>query len=207
MEKTKILEALKKLREETKKRNFNQSIDLIINLKNFDVKKDSVNLFLELPYKVKDKKIAGFLNKKSNLIDTITKQGFDKYKDKKKIKKLVKSYDFFISAASLMPAVASTFGRYLGPEGKMPSPQLGILRQESEQEIKGVLEKFEKVVRVKSKEPSLKFCVGKENMKDEEIAENIEKAYNSIINVLPRKKENVKNIMIKFTMGKPLKIE
>ncbi len=207
MEKTKILEALKKLREETKKRNFNQSIDLIINLKNFGVKKDSVNLFLELPYKVKDKKIAGFLNKKSNLIDTITKQEFDRYRDKKKIKKLVKSYDFFISAASLMPAVASTFGRYLGPEGKMPSPQLGILRQESEQEIKGVLEKFEKVVRVKSKEPSLKFCVGKENMKDEEIAENIEKAYNSIINVLPRKKENVKNIMIKFTMGKPLKIE
>ncbi len=207
MEKTKILEALKKLREETKKRNFNQSIDLIINLKNFDVKKGSVNLFLELPYKVKDKKIAGFLNKKSNLIDTITKQEFDRYRDKKKIKKLVKSYDFFISAASLMPAVASTFGRYLGPEGKMPSPQLGILRQESEQEIKGVLEKFEKVVRVKSKEPSLKFCVGKENMKDEEIAENIEKAYNSIINVLPRKKENVKNIMIKFTMGKPLKIE
>jgi len=206
MEKAKILEALKKLREETKKRNFSQSIDLIINLKNFDVKKESINLFLELPHKVKDKKIAAFLEKKSGVVDTITKQEFDKYKDKKKIKKLVKSYDFFISSASLMPAVASTFGRYLGPEGKMPSPQLGILRQENDEEIKKTIEKFEKVVRVKSKEPSLKFSIGKENMKDEEIAENISVAYNSIIKVLPKKKENVKSIMIKLTMGKPLKL-
>ncbi len=207
MEKAKILEALKKLREETKKRNFSQSVDLIINLKNFNVKSESINLFLELPHKVKDKKIAAFLNKKSNLVDTITKQEFDKYKDKKKIKKLVKSYDFFISAASLMPTVASTFGRYLGPEGKMPSPQLGILRQESEEEIKGVLAKFEKVVRIKSKEPSLKICIGKENMSDEDISENIMATYNAIINALPKKKENVKNIIIKFTMGKPLKVE
>jgi len=206
MEKAKVIEVVKKLRE-GKKRNFSQSLDLIINLKSFDIKKDSVNLFLSLPHKVKDVKIAGFLNKNSNVIDTITRQEFDSYKDKRKIKSLVKTYDFFISAASLMPLVAGTFGKFLGPVGKMPSPQLGIAKEETEQEIKGLIEKFEKIVRVKSKEPSLKFCVGKENMKDEEIADNIEAAYNAVLNALPKKKENIRNVMIKFSMTKPQKIE
>jgi len=205
MEKAKIIEIVKKLRE-GKKRNFNQSLDLIINLRSFDIKKDSVNLFLQLPHKVKDVKIAGFLNKKSDLVYAITKQEFDSYKDKKKIKNLVKAYDFFISAASLMPLVAGIFGKFLGPQGKMPSPQLGIVKDETEQEIKGVIEKFSKIVRIKSKEPSLKFCIGKEDMKDEEIADNIELAYNSILNVLPKKKENIKSVMIKLSMGKPQKI-
>jgi len=207
MNKEKILEALKKLAEKNKERKFVQSTDLIINLKNFDAKKESVNLFLELPYKVKDAKIAGFLNKKSSIIDTITKQEFDDYKNKRKLKNLVKNYDFFISNASLMPLVAGTFGRYLGPAGKMPSPQLGILKEESEEEIVSIMKKFEKIIRIKSKEPSLKFSIGKENMKDGEIAENILTAYNSILNVLPRKKENIRNIMIKFSMTKPIKIE
>jgi len=207
MDKKKVLEALANLRKQTKQRKFAQSVDLIINLKNFDIKKHSVNLFLGLPHKTKDKKIAGFLEKKSGLIDSITKQEFDKYKDKKKIKKLVKSYDFFISAASLMPQVATVFGKYLGPAGKMPSPQLGILRAGSDKEIEEVKARLEKTVRVKSKEPSLKLSVGRESMKDEEISENILTAYNSILNVLPRKKENIKSVMIKFTMSKPQKVE
>jgi len=207
MNKEKILESLKNLRENKKKRNFDESLDLIINLKDFDIKKNSVNLFLELPHKVKDRKIAAFLNKKSNMVDTITKADFDKYKDKKEIKKLVKNYDFFIASANLMPQVASTFGKFLGPAGKMPSPQIGIIREETEKEIKNAIEKFDKIVRIKSKEPSLKFCVGKESMKDEEIAENIIKAYNTILDNLPKKKENVKNVEIKFTMSKPIKVE
>lgn len=207
MEKAKVLSVLENLRKENKKRKFEQTVDLIVNLKNFDIKKESVNLFLNLPHKIKEKKIAAFLTKKSNVVDTITKPQFNEYKDKKKLKKLVKEYDFFISSATLMPLVASTFGKYLGPLGKMPSPQLGIVREESEQEIKGVIEKFEKIVRVKSKEPSLKFSVGKENMKDEDISENILSAYNTILNVLPRKKENVRSVMIKFSMSKPIKIE
>lgn len=44
-------------------------------------------------------------------------------------------------------------------------------------------------------------------MKDEEIADNIISAYNTILNSLPKKKENVKSVMIKLTMGKPIKLE
>ena len=35
-----------------------------------------------------------------------------------------------------MPVVATTFGRALGPTGKMPSPQLGIVANEDDNSIK-----------------------------------------------------------------------
>ena len=120
---TKFLEALKKLREEDdkryKKRNFDQTIDLIVNLKEFDVRKHSFNLIVTTPNKIRNKKVAGFFEKDSELVDTIKKDDFIKYREKKDSKKLVKSYDFFIANAKLMPAVATGFGRVLGPAGKM----------------------------------------------------------------------------------------
>lgn len=201
-----IANALKEIRK-NEKRKFEQSIDLIINLKSFDAKKESVNLFVTLPHKIKSAKIGAFLENKSNLVDTITQPEFVKYKDKKMTKKLVRDHDFFISNAKLMPVVATNFGRVLGPTGKMPSPQLGIIIDENEKTIKNTLDKFERVTRIKTKEPSIKLTIGKENMKDEDIEENIRAIYNAILNALPKNKENIKNMMIKFTMTKPIKIQ
>jgi len=206
MEEAKILEVLKKLRKEEKPK-FEQTVDLIINLKNFDMKQDKVNLFLNLPHKIKDAKIGAFLNKKSDVVDTITKADFVKYRDKKLIKNLVKKYDHFIASAALMPSIASTFGKYLGPVGKMPSPQMGIVRSEDDKEIQGLVDKFAKIIRIKSKEPSLKFSIGKEGMKDEDIVENVMTAYNAVFKVLPRKIENIRSVMLKFTMSKVIKVE
>jgi len=207
MKKKQVLEVLKNIRKGRKERKFEQTVDLIVNLKNFNAQKQSVNLFLSLPYKIKDVRVAGFLNKKNPIINSITKEDFGKYKDKKKLKKLVEEHDFFIASPALMPSVATTFGKYLGPAGKMPSPQLGIVKSEGEDEIKKTLAKFDKILRIKSKEPSLKFSIGKEKMKDDEISENILKAYNEILNSLPRKKENIRNVIIKLTMSKPQKIK
>ena len=51
---------------------------------------------------------------------TITKPEFDKYKEKKELRNLVREHDFFIANAKLMPSVATAFGKALGPAGKMP---------------------------------------------------------------------------------------
>lgn len=200
-----ILKALQELRKE-EKRKFSQTADLIINLKNFDIKRDSLNLVIELPYKIKDKKICGFLTKKSELLDTITKPEFDRYKGKE-LKKLVNKYDSFISFSALMPNVATSFGKILGPAGKMPNPKLGMLMKEDDKTIREILEKVNKSIKVTSKQPSLKVSVGKEDMKDEEIAENILTVYRAVFDALPRKKEQVKSVLIKLTMTKPLKLE
>ena len=206
MNKQGILKALEELRKQ-EKRKFSQSVDLIVNLRNFDLKKNSINLMIDLPHKIKDYKIAAFLKVKSKFIDSISKGEFDNYKEKKDLKKLIKAYDFFIASPSLMPAIASSFGKFLGPAGKMPNPQLGIVKEESEEDIKETVKKFERILRVKSKEPSLKFSIGKESMKDNELEENIEKAYNTILNALPNKRENIASVLIKLSMGKPIKLE
>ncbi|OGJ19006.1 hypothetical protein A3K73_07685 [Candidatus Pacearchaeota archaeon RBG_13_36_9] len=205
MEKQDVVKVLTELRKE-KKRKFAQTAELIINLKNFDIKKQSVNLVVNVPHKVKDRRICAFLNKKSDFVDTITKAEFDKYKDKREMKRLIKKYDFFIAVAPLMPAVAMSFGKVLGPAGKMPSPQLGILPSEDEKPIKDLLAIINKIIKIKSKEASLKISIGKEGLKDEEIAENAITVYKAVFNALPRQKENLKSVLIKFTMTKSIKI-
>jgi large subunit ribosomal protein L1 len=201
---------LKKALEEIRKngeRKFDQTVDLIINLQKFDVKKNSINLFFKVPHKIKDKKIAGFLEVKSKDVETITFSEFKKYENKKALKKLVKKFDFFIAQASLMPKVATSFGRVLGPAGKMPSPQIGILMNVDSKSLIELKEKINESVKIKIKEPSVKIGIGKQSMKDEEIIENIVVVYNSLVKALPRDKENIKNIEIKFTMTKPQKIK
>ncbi|MFA6023237.1 MAG: hypothetical protein WC781_04065 [Candidatus Pacearchaeota archaeon] len=201
---------LDKAIEEIKKgesKKFEQSVDLIINLKKIDTKKTSINLFVPLPHKIKEKKVCGFIETKSSLIDTIPRAGFIRYKDKKEVKKLVKQYDFFISSGSNMPLVATTFGRVLGPAGKMPSPKLGIVLNENDKEVGDLVNKINSVLRVQVKEPSVKVIIGKEKMKNEDIAENVKAVYTALMNELPNKKDNIKSVMIKLTMGKPIRVE
>ena len=88
--KDQLKQALTELRTE-KKRKFDQTVDLIVNLQKFDVKKNPVNTFVSVPYKIKDKKIAGFLEMKNKNFDTITPDQFRKYTDKKKLKKIAKN--------------------------------------------------------------------------------------------------------------------
>lgn len=202
----KLQEALAELRKE-EKRKFPQSVDLIVNLKGIDLKRENVTGIFEVPHKIKDKVVCGFLNERSELVRTVTKLDFPKYKDKKAMKKLIEECDFFIASASLMPLVAATFGKVLGPAGKMPSPQLGVLMQENEKSISELLKRIDKSIKVRAKEPSIKLMIGKENMTDAQILENVQAAYNGIVNVLPNKKESVRNVMIKLTMTKPIKVE
>ena len=51
-----LKEALLELRN-CKKRNFQQGIDLIINLKGLDLRKDNISAIITIPHIVKEKKI------------------------------------------------------------------------------------------------------------------------------------------------------
>ena len=112
-----------------------------------------------------------------------------------------------ISQGKVMPKVATAFGRVLGPVGKMPSPQLGIILNSDEKTLTDLKKKINTSIKIRVKESSIKVAVGKQSMKNEKIIQNILSIYNEITKVLPREKENVKNIEIKFTMTKPIKIK
>jgi large subunit ribosomal protein L1 len=213
MEEKKIVESkymkIEQAMEELKKgdkRKFLQTVDLIINLQKFDVRKESINTFAFIPYPA-PKKICGFLSKKTPIVDSIMKEEFDRFKEEADIKRLAKKYDAFIAVASVMPAVATKFGRILGPLGKMPSPQAGIIPTDGDQQIKDMIAKMSKAVRLKTKERSLKLSIGKEDMTPQQIAENARAILSVVENALPRKKDNIKNVMLKLTMSKPIKVE
>lgn len=207
MELKKDLEkALAELRK-SEERKFDQTVDLIINLQKFDPKKNQINLFVSVPNKIKDKKIGAFLETKNDNVETITPEQFKKYNDKKELKNLVKKFDFFIAQASVMPKVATVFGKVLGPAGKMPSPQLGIVMNVTNKEIDEIKKKVENSVKIRIREPSIKLAIGKQSMKDSEIIDNILSVYNAVLKILPKEIENIKNIELKFTMTKPEKVK
>ncbi|MFA5485329.1 MAG: hypothetical protein WC260_03735 [Candidatus Pacearchaeota archaeon] len=198
-----LQEAFKELRKE-KKRKFVQSVDLIVNLHYYDVRKEALNTFLKVPHP-SEKKICAFLTKKVKIVPCLTEDDFVKYKDKRDMKKLANSFDFFIATPSLMSKIASKFGRVFGPLGKMPSPQGGIIPKEDEATIKETVDKMKNLVRVRNKEASIKLTAGKENMSDKDLIENIEALLNGLEKNLPRGKENIKNAYVKLTMSKPIK--
>ena len=123
----KIEEAIKAIREGSK-RNFVQSIDMIINLKNIDLRKpeNKISKEITLPHSIRSKANVCVISdsiQKSEKFDVIGKIDLTNFEgDKKKAKGFAKKYDFFLAEAPLMLAVGKSIGRYLGPLGKMPMP-------------------------------------------------------------------------------------
>jgi len=216
MEKNKILETIKKLREDSKKRNFSQSFDLVVNLQGLDLKKPDhkVDLFVTMPHgRGRKIKICGLFGPelynegKENCDKIILKDDFQALaKKKREIKKLIKEYDYFLGQANIMPDIAKAFGRILGTKGKMPNPKAGCIIPPKAQ-LKPTIERLQKVVRVITKgELVVKCPVGSESMTDEEIADNVVFIYNNLLNALVQHEHNIKNSFLKLTMGKPVLI-
>ena len=103
-----------------------------------------------------------------------------------------------------MTKIASTFGKVLGPRGLMPSPKAGCVVAPAS-DLKVIIEKLQKTVRLETKnEPTIKVPVGSEAMKDEDIADNVLAVYNTILAGLPQERANIKSVVLKLTMGKPV---
>lgn len=206
----KFKEALEELRKSSEKRKFDQTLDLIVNLKNFDPQRESINTFVILPYPAKKKKIGAFLDiiKKSDSVSLILSKDAIEKVTGKEMKKYSKEYDFFVASAKLMPLIAAKLGKFLGSAGKMPDPKLGsVLMQEQEELLKTAVEKLEKTVKIKAKEKSLKIPLAKESMSDEQILENLDKTFKAISIALPKRELNIRNVTIKFTMSKAIKVQ
>ncbi len=217
MEKEDVKKALNELKEKSSKRNFKQTVDLVITLSGLDLKKseNQVDFTLNLPNSTgKDIKVAAFTgpelkaSAKENCDEVIDVDEFPKYaKDKKAIKKLSKEYDYFIAQANIMPKIASTFGKVLGPRGKMPNPKAGCVVPPNAN-LKQLVTGLKSTSRVTAKTSLMcQNPVGKEDQEEEKIAENVLAIYDALMNHLPGGKQNVKNVYIKLTMSKPKKLE
>jgi large subunit ribosomal protein L1 len=54
--------------------------------------------------------------------------------------------------------------------------------------------------------PLVQVSIGKEDMKDEDIAENVSSLYNVLIHALPKEENNIASVYLKTTMGKPVRV-
>ncbi|MBI2523314.1 50S ribosomal protein L1 [Candidatus Woesearchaeota archaeon] len=210
MDKALIAATLKKVRDNSPKKNFKQSLDLIMNLKGLDLKKPEhqVNIFVTFQYGTgKNVSVCALVEPdlaskaKEACDETITIDQFERFKSKAEAKKLANKYDFFIAQSSIMPKVATTFGRYLGPRGKMPNPKIGSVLTPASN-IKQLCDQLKRTVLLVTKnEPTIKCRIGNEDTKDDEAIDNILAVYNSVAQKLPNDKQNIKSVMLKLTMG------
>jgi large subunit ribosomal protein L1 len=122
--------------------------------------------------------------------------------DKKRQRKLANDYMAFIAEAPLMPLVGKTLGSTLGPRGKMPKPI------PPSADVNAQIKRMKKTVTVRLRgQPVLQCRVGSEDMKDEEIVENVLAVFRRIEGKLKRGIKNITTIYLKTTMGQPVKIK
>lgn len=210
--KDEIARALGELRKSIVKRKFAQSIDLVVKLREVDLKRpeNRINEAIALPNPPeKSLKIcviaSGDLATRAKTAGAdmlVSRQDLENLgKDKKAARKLAVDYDFFIAEAPLMPLVGRGLGSFLGPRGKMPTPVPPTAA------IEQIVSSHRKMVRVRMREqPVLQCRVGTENMTDDKLVENIQAVVSRIEQKLERGFKNIGEILLKATMSKPVKI-
>ncbi|MHA1410529.1 MAG: 50S ribosomal protein L1 [Candidatus Odinarchaeia archaeon] len=217
VDKKKVINVVKEAKEKAKKRNFVESIDLMVNLVGVNLKnpESRINVELALPHPIhKNPKICVIATgdlavqaKEAGANIVLNKADLEKYgKNKKEAKKLAKENDFFIAQADLMPLVGRFLGPVIAPRGKMPKPGTGIVPPTGN--IKPVIENSRKLAKISmKKDPVIHLKVGNREMPDEELAENIQAVLNFLEGKLERGKNNIKSAFVKTTMGPPVKLE
>ena len=209
---TEIIEAVKEAKEQAKPRNFTQSIDVIINLKDIDVRRPENRFNEELalpngrgkPIKIgviADGELA--VSAKNAGIDlVISKDDLQEFgKDRKAAKKVANSVDSFIAQADMMPLVGRFLGPVLGPRNKMPKPVPASAK------IEPLLERVGSTIKVGIKnQPSIQILVGTQDMSDEDLAENIEAVLAILDRHLEKGRNQIKSMYIKATMGSVVRV-
>ncbi|MFX1240148.1 MAG: hypothetical protein ACFFA7_02755 [Promethearchaeota archaeon] len=204
-----------------KVRKFDESIDLIINIKdvNLNDPKNRIDkeIILSNDITVNDKPnicvIASdeiLLEAKKLGIDTIDSDGLvNLNNEEKKIKKkFAKKYEFFIVEDKMMRDVARYLARFLGPVGKIPKPfptGYGIIS--SPDELRVAYERYKKIIRIQMKKQPIIFAkIGKKSMNSEHLFENMKTVVNFIADQMPHRFNNFKSMYLKSTMGTPVKV-
>jgi large subunit ribosomal protein L1 len=203
--------AVEKAREVSPQRNFRQSFEIQVNFRELDMRRpeDRVDMKVRLPNGAGDRKVLIFAS--GDLALRSRRGGSDEViepdelntmaGDKKLAKSKLKPYDVFVAEASLMPTVGRVAGPILGPKGKMPTPV------PPQAPIDEILERERSNIILRSRDRMFVHgIIGKEDMSDEEISENIESIINALDRALERGFRNIKSIYVKTSMGDSVKL-
>ena len=207
-----ISKAIKKIRE-SKKRNFTESVEILVSLRDINLKDPSqrFNLETKVPHPLKKKINLGLFTTgdtavKASAIDGYTVIDKDQIeqisKETKRAKQLADDNDFFLSDRQFMPLVGRYFGKILGPRGKMPKPI------PPNADVEALKDEYARTIRLRVREnPCINARVATLDNSDEEITENIQSAITSISQKLPRGTQQIRKIYLKSTMSPSVLLE
>ncbi len=205
--------------ESKKKRKFVETIDVVVNLKNVNLKDPNkrFNNEVELPNPVEDKTSVCFLVEGDQLVqagnlkvDALGKDAMDAMGKAEKAakRKFVNKYEYFVANTETMKLVAKNLGKLFGTHGKMPRPQpqgYGVINPGDS--LAPTLDRYKRVVRMKlQKFPLIQYKIGNKAMDVKKLAQNLKASLEFIEQKLEKGKANIKSIYVKTTMGKSVKL-
>lgn len=201
---------IKDAKSQDKERKFKQTLEMYVILKDIDVKKGfALNETIQLPKRLSQPTTVcvmaggdmGLKAKSANADRVVSGDELNTIAaNKREARKFINNYDFFLADTQLMTTVGKVLGQLLGPRGKMPIPV------PFNAPIESFLDRFRSSIRVKVKNSLSMSCkIGDESMDDGDVAANAHAILNAIEKKLPSGDKNIRKIIVKTSMGKPVK--
>ncbi|WP_096389069.1 50S ribosomal protein L1 [Halopenitus persicus] len=201
-----IEEAVSRALDEAPERNFRETVDLAINLRDLDLNDPSnrvdesivlpagtgqetqIVVFAEGETAVRAEEVADEVLDSDDLEDLGD--------DDDAAKDLADETDFFIAEASLMQDIGRYLGTVLGPRGKMPTPL------QPDDDVVETINRMKNTVQLRSGERrTFHTRVGAEDMSAEEISDNVDVIIRRLEADLEKGPLNIDGIFVKTTMG------
>jgi len=188
-----------------KKRNFTESIELQITLKNYDPQRDKrFSGTFRLPEIPRPNLKCCVLGnaahcEQADRIEVAQMSADDLKKlnkNKKLVKKLAKKYDFFLASDNMIKQIPRLLGPGLTKAGKFPTLLAsGEDMQEKIDEVKSTIKfQMKKVI-------CLNVAIGHVGMEKQQVIVNTQLAANFLASLLKKQWQNIGQMYVKTTMG------
>ena len=206
-----IEEAVSRALEDAPPRNFRETVDLAVNLRDLDLndpsnrvdesvvlpegtgQETSIVVFAEGETAVRAEDVADDVLSGDELADLGD--------DDSEAKDLAEATDFFLAEESMMQDIGRYLGTVLGPRGKMPEPV------SPDDDVVEQVERLKNSVQLRSGERrTFHTRVGAEDMSAEDIADNIDVITRRLHADLEKGPLNVDSMYVKTTMGPAVEV-
>jgi len=206
-----IEQAVTRALDEAPPRNFRETVDLAINLRDLDLNDPSnrVDESIVLPEGTgQDTSIVVFAEGETAVRaqeaadDVLDSDDLaDLGDDDDAAKDLAGETDFFIAEENMMQNIGRYLGTVLGPRGKMPDPL------SPDDDVVEVVERLKNSVQLRSGDRrTFHTRVGAEDMSAEEIADNIDVILRRLHADLEKGPMNIDDVYVKTTMGPAVEV-
>jgi len=206
-----IEEAVTRALEDAPPRQFRETVDLAINLRDIDLNDPSkrIDESVVLPSGTgQETTIVVFATGETALrAEDVADQvlGPDELEDlgddSDAAKDLADDTDFFVAEAPLMQDIGRYLGTVLGPRGKMPTPL------QPDDDVVETVERMKNTVQLRSRDRrTFHTRVGAEDMSADNISENIDVIIRRLEANLEKGPLNIDTVYVKTTMGPAVEV-